>query len=163
MQPMNFDPAAYLEMSVDVPLEKRPTAPAGPYFPATITQLDVKPWQSKDKTDDTGALKSGIRFDIVLEVRFDSDIQQQYALTYDKLTLTDGVMIDRNAQGGIDTTPGKNNGLRKYREAADLNRPGEPFKPLQLVGRQVMVKFRHEEYPAGSGNLQEKIADVVRP
>ncbi len=160
MQSMNFDPTAYLEMSIDTPMEKRPPAPAGVYFPADITGLNVAQWQSKDKVDETGNLKSGIRFDIALKVQFPAEIVQQYGLTYKELTITDGVMIDRNSNGGIDTTPGKNNGLRKYREAADLNRPGEVFKPLQLVGRTVMVKFRHEEY---QGNLQEKIADVIRP
>lgn len=160
MQSMNFDPNAYLEMSIDAPMEKRPVAPAGTYLPASITGLNVAQWQSKDKVDESGQLKSGIRFDITLEVQFPTDVQQQYGLTYDKLTITDGVMIDRNAAGGIDTTPGKNNRLRVYREACDLNRPGEVFKPLQLVGRQVMVKFRHEEY---QGNLQEKVADVIRP
>lgn len=161
MSTMNFDPTAYLEMSIDTPMEKRPPAPAGVYFPAEITGLSVAQWRSKDKVDEsTGNLKEGIRFDITLKVQFPADAKQQYGLTYSDLTITDGVMIDRNASGGIDTTPGKNNGLRKYREACDLNRPGEVFKPLQLVGRSVMVKFRHEEY---QGNLQEKISDVIRP
>jgi hypothetical protein len=164
MSMMNFDPTAYLEMSVDAPMEKRPPAPAGVYFPANITGLNVAQWRSKEKIDEaTGALKEGIHFDIALEVQFPTDLKQQYGLTFDKLTITDGVMIDRNSAGGIDTTPGKNTGLRKYREACDLNLPDEVFKPVQLVGRTVMVKFKHEEYPAGSGNLQERIADVIRP
>lgn len=160
MSIMNFDPNAYLEMSIDTPMEKRQPAPAGVYFPAEITALNPVQWQSKDKVDESGNLKAGIRFDITLKVQFSTDVQQQYALTYSELTITDGVMIDRNAAGGIDTTPGKNNRLRIYREACDLNRPGEVFRPAQLVGRPVMVKFRHEDY---QGNLQEKVADVIRP
>lgn len=158
---MNFDPNAFLEMSIDVPMEKRPPAPAAIFFPASITGVKFEPWRSKEKIDEsTGQLKEGIRLDVTLEIQFPADVKAQYGLTYDKIVLTDGVMIDRNASGGIDTTPGKNNRLRIYREACDLNRPGEVFKPAMLVGRQIMAKLRHEEY---QGNLQERVDTVARP
>lgn len=158
---MNFDPNAYLEMSIDVPMEKRPPVPAAVFFPGSITAIKFEPWRSKEKVDEsTGQLKEGIRLDVTIEIQIPADAKQQYGLTYDKLTVTDGVMIDRNSSGGIDTTPGKNNRLRLYREATDLNRPGEVFKPVMLVGRSVSVKFRHEDY---QGNIQERIDTVVRP
>jgi hypothetical protein len=35
------------------------------------------------------------------------------------MKFTDGIMLDMNANGGIDTSVGKNNALRRYREALD--------------------------------------------
>ncbi len=154
----NFDPQAFLEMSIDQPLEKRPLIPVQLYMAEII---DLKP-VLKDKQNDDGSTRQTLRFDVALKLSIPAEVREQQGIDLESLTLTDYVTIDRNQNGGIDTTPGKNNRLRIYREAADLNRPGEPFMPAKLIGRVVGVKIRHEEYPIGSGNFNEKVDGVVR-
>jgi hypothetical protein len=51
-----------------------------------------------------------------------------------KLVLTDSIMLDLNSGGMIDYSPGKNGGLRRYRDATDLNKPGVSFKAKDLIG-----------------------------
>ncbi len=49
------------------------------------------------------------------------------------------------------------------REALDMNKPGEAFSIRNMQGRQIRVKIKHEEYPEGSRNLQDRIAGVAKP
>jgi hypothetical protein len=44
----------------------------------------------------------------------------------------------------LDTSPGKNSRLRKYREATGTNRPGEKFGPRSLQGKVVVIRIGHE-------------------
>jgi hypothetical protein len=83
-------------------------------------------------------------------------------LTSPTLELKDSIMLDLNSGGMIDYSPGKNGGLRRYRDATDLNKPGVPFKARDLVGRMVKLKIGHREYPEGSGDLFEEIKGVSK-
>jgi len=148
---MDFDPQAYLDAPTTQASERRPPVPAGDYV-ASITDLTVEPWTSKDKVDPiTGQLKSGIRFDISMKIELPEAIAEVCKIP--ALTLKDGVLVDRTTEGAIDYSPGKNSRLRQYREATGLNVPGETFSPRMLIGRLVKVRLTHEEY---QGNLQER-------
>lgn len=158
MQNFNFDPAAFLEMPVEVALERRPPLPAGDY-PSQIQEVKARQWQSKDKYNEDGTLKAGIAYDITHVVQVPLDVKERVGLSSDTMTLKDSIMLDLNAQGGLDTAPGKNGGLRRYREALDMNKPGVAFRATDMAGKMLLVRVKHEEY---QGNIQERIDGVAR-
>ena len=43
-----------------------------------------------------------------------------------------------------------------------MNKPGQAFRAREMAGRMVLLRIKHEEYPVGSGNLQEKPASVAK-
>ncbi len=86
--------------------------------------------------------------------------QSQLGLTQSTLTLTDGIMLDITDQGTLDTGPGKNGNLRRYRDALDMNKPGETFRARAMQGRPIRVKITHEIY---LGEAVERIDGVARP
>ena len=150
-----FDPLAFLDQTTETALERRPPVPALDYL-ATIQDLTSKPWQSKDKYNEDGTLKSGLQFEITLELQLPPEVQE--ACKIQKLTLTDRPLIDLTPdRQAIDYSVGKNGRLRQYREATGLNVPGQPFSPRMLVGRLVKVRVSHEEY---QGNIQERAGAI---
>lgn len=155
---MNFDPNAFLDLAIDTPFERRNPLPAGDY-PATIREVGVRQWQSKDKYDDSGNLKSGIVYDVALTLHIPLDVKERLKYTTDELQLKDSIMVDLNAQGGLDTAPGRNGSMRRYREALDMNKPGTAFRPREMAGRMVLVRVKHEEY---LGNIQERVDGVAK-
>lgn len=152
-----FDPTAYLDMPIDVPLERRPPLPAVDYV-GTITAVTATQWTSKDKTDEMGRPKSGIRFDLAIRIDIPLNVKESLGLKTDDMSLKDSIMIDMNAQGGISTEPGANSRLRAYREALGMNKPGEVFRPRDMEGRRLTVKVKHEEY---NGNIQERVGAIA--
>ena len=157
MSDMLFDPTAFLDQTTETASEKRPPVPALDYL-ATITDLEIKQWQSKDKYNEDGTLKSGIQFVMSLELQLPPEIQEMCKIP--KLTLVDRPMIDMLPdRTGIDYGVGKNNRLRQYREATGLNNPGQSFSPRMLVGRLIKVRVAHEDY---QGNLQERIGALAK-
>jgi hypothetical protein len=158
----NFDTEAFLSMSTTEVFKKRPPIPTDVLYPAEIKSLTTRKWRSQDKYNEDGTLKQGISLDIELELTIPADVATRLGLTMTKLRLTHGVGLDLTATNGLDGTPGKNSGLRQYREALNLNRPGDPFSPQMLVGGRLSVRVRHEEFPLGSGNIQEKVAGVAK-
>ena len=157
----NFDPQAFLSMSMDQPFEKRANLPTDATYPGDIKDVKVRPWRSQDKTDEAGAQLQGIALDVEVELAIPADIQTRLGIKLPTFRLTHGFILDMTPQGSIDYAPGKNRALREYREATDSNRPGQSFSPLMLMGKRVSYRIRHEEYPKGSGNLVEKIAGVA--
>lgn len=153
--PSNFDPQAFLNMPIDVAFERRPVLPVKDY-PAQVTEVAPRPWESKDKYNTDGTKKSGVAYDVTLVLQIPLDLREQIGLKTDTLTLKDSIMLDMNDKGGLDSSPGANRQLRNYREAVDMNKPGVPFRASDLVGQMLLVRIKHEEYPLGSGNLQEK-------
>lgn len=154
-----FDPNAYLDLPIDVPLEKRPPLPVGDYV-ATVKDLTARQWQSKDKYNADGSLKSGIAYDVQLELQIPEAVRVVSGLTQETLTLKDGIMVDMlPGGGGIDTAPGKNGQLRRYREALDMNKAGESFRPRAMVGRLIKVRVKHELYQDA---IQERVDSVSK-
>ena len=156
-----FDPNAFLDLAITEAFERRPALPVRDY-PTLIQEVTARQWTSKDKYNDNGTLKSGVAYDLTLVVQVPLDIKEQIGLKTDTLTIKDSVMVDLNANGGLDTSPGANRQLRNYREALDMNKPGQAFRAREMAGRMVLLRIKHEEYPIGSGNLQEKPASVAK-
>jgi hypothetical protein len=159
---MQFDPAAFLDVPVEEVLVKRPPIDVGDYV-ATIKDVTAAAWASKSKVDEkTGALKSGLKYDLTLTVEVPDSVRERIGLDKTTIELRDGIMLELNSGGGIDTAPGKNGALRRWRDATDLNKPGVPFTARQFIGKMVMLKIAHREYPEGSGDLVEQISGIGR-
>lgn len=159
---MSFDPNAYLDLPIDEAFERRPLVPVSDYV-ATITDLAARQWTSKDKIDSQGRPKSGIAYDVSLELDIPLEVKEKVGLKPDfTLKLKDSIMVDLNDNGGLDTAAGANRQLRNYREALDMNKAGVTFRPREMVGRRLLVKVKHDNYPEGSDNWNEKPNGVAR-
>lgn len=134
-----FDPTLYLDATISEPSVRRPPLPAGRELVGIVGEVKPRTWQSKD--DPT---KSGIAVDIPVKIDLAAypDLQQVVGAT--EVTLTDGLILDVvPGSGAIDNAPGKNSKLRRWREALDLNKPGDTFSFRLMQGRMVKVKIGH--------------------
>lgn len=150
-----FDASAFLDFTTTEQSVKRPPLPVGEYI-AIIGELEPRPWVSK-----TDASKSGMAFDVPLQIDVPGDLQAELGLNEPLLKVKDGIMLDLTPTNGLDMAAGKNGKLRKYREATGMNVAGQPFAPRMLTGKVVTVKIGHREYPAGSGDLFEEVLGVA--
>lgn len=157
-----FDPNAFLDLPVDTPFERRKALPAIDYT-AQILSVNARQWQSKDKYDEaTGQLKSGVALDVEVELQIPESVKAEVGLQGSTFKLKESIMVDANATGGIDTAPGRNQQLMRWREACDMNKPGIVFRPREMAGKLIKLRIKHEEYPAGSGQLQERVGAVAK-
>lgn len=145
-----FDPNAFLNVEFAEPTVRRPPVAPGDYL-ATIGEITAKSWQSQEKGT------SGMRYVVPLKVEVPAE--QQQAVGTPTITLTDSIMLDLNEQGGLDLGVGRNSGIRRYREAVDMNKPGDVFSPTKMTGRMIKVKITHDMY---QGEVQERIAGVSK-
>lgn len=148
----NFDPAAFIDLELSAPTEKRPPLPVGDYT-ATVGEVTCVPWQSKDGT------KSGLRYVVPLDVQVPPDVKTQLGLNTDSIKLTDSIMLDLTDGGMLDQSPGRNSGLRRYREALDMNKAGDVFGPRKMQGHLILVKVTHEIW---NDQVQERVGGVAR-
>lgn len=153
-----FDPNVFLDAQTTEVNEKRPPLPAenpaaddGLYL-AVIGEIKTASGQI-EKGERAG--QPWVSMLVPLRIQVPSEVQ---ALGINpELTLTDRVFLDLTPQGALDNSKGKNRQQRTYREACDMNKPGEAFAWRMLQGRTVKVKLSHELY---DGNIQERISGV---
>lgn len=143
-----FDPLAFVNVETTEAATRRPPIQVGDYL-ATVGKPIASQW-FKDE-------KSGIRLSIPLKIEIPPE--QKDTLRVDQIQLTDSVFIDTTDNGSMDWSPGKNGGLRRYREALDMNKPGEAFSPARMEGRMLRVKVNHDLY---NGEIQERPAGVAK-
>lgn len=148
-----FDPSTFLDATITEALVKRPPLPVGDYT-AVIGEVKARQW-----TSTKGEGRSGVAWDVPLTLEVPAEIQASLGLTQATLNLKDSIMLDLTDSGMLDLGIGKNNGLRKYREACDLNKPGEAFSARMMTGRAITVKLGHELY---NGEPVERINGVTR-
>lgn len=148
----NFDPSKFIDLEVSAPIEKRPPLPVGEYT-ATVGEVTCVPWQSKD------GLKSGLKYVVPLTLEVPQAVQQELGLQIATLRMTDGIMLDVTEGGALDLSPGKNGALRRYREALDMNKPGDTFSARKMHGKLITVRVKHELW---NDNIQERIDGVAR-
>lgn len=131
-----FDPATFLDINVNEANDTVSTpVPEGEYN-AIAGEPKVRQWTSKDGT------KSGLALDIPWTI--DSGYPEIKAATgRDVNIVTQGLMLDLNESGNLDTGKGRNVGLGKLREAAGLNTPGKPFNFRMLTGRMAKISIKH--------------------
>lgn len=150
----NFDPEQFLGAALDAPLSKRPPADAGRPYDATIQTPKIRPWSSEKG----GVARSGYAADIPLEINLPPDVAGRVGQP--SIILSDSVFLDTTDGGGLDMSPGKNRGLRRYYEATDLNKPGTTMG--HLAGRMVKVVLKHDVAKDGSGDLYERIDSIAK-
>ncbi|MDE2097536.1 MAG: hypothetical protein KGL39_09845 [Patescibacteria group bacterium] len=148
-----FDPQSFLDAQLTEPSEKRPPLPVGDYT-AVIGDIEARAWQGKKDPS-----KSGIAWDIPLAIEIPLDIQSALGLNQPTLSLRDSVMLDLTDNGMIDNAPGKNRRLRMYREATDMNKPGDIFSARKMVGKVVRVKISHDLW---EGQPIERVDGVIK-
>lgn len=150
-----FDPATFIDASINEPSVRRPPLPAGRDYTGTLGEPKPRPWQGvKDPT------KSGMAVDI--PVTIDLAGVQNLPPGFEGLpsvTLTLGIMLDTTEAGTVDNSPGKNGRLRQLREALNMNKPGEPFSWRNVQGRMLKVKVKHREY---QGDLYDEVDSIAK-
>lgn len=130
-----FSPEEFLNLEVnDANSTVSTPVPIGEYT-AVISEIKPRPWKSKD--DPT---KQGMALDVTWEV---DDANVKALLGRDKVTVRQGIMLDLNDLGGIDTGKGKNVSLGRLREACSLNEAGRAFSFSMLPGRVAKVSVSH--------------------
>ena len=149
-----FDVDQLLDATTTEASTRLPPLPVGPYL-ATIDELKASKWNSRD------GQKSGHKFDLTLKVDPMTGPAKESGIEWPtQVTINDSIMLDLTPSGALDYGTGKNGRLRIYREATNLNRPGEQFSPRQLVGRQVLVQIQHREYQGDLFNEVKAVAKV---
>ena len=144
MKMTEFNPLAILEGTTDQEFKKAPALPVGDYI-GVIAEFDrEKSFKSGTQKNDSSKTWSAIN------VRIDIDLTQypdaRAEVNQDKVSLFDMVMLDLTPSGTLDYSTGKNNRLRRYREALGQNTPGVPWAPTHMQGRPVKVKVKHDIY-----------------
>lgn len=151
-----FDAATFLATTVtESNSTKRMPVPVGEWT-SLIEKVNVRPWQSKD------GLKSGLALDVTHNL---DNAEVKKAMERDKVTITQGIMLDLTANGTLDMGKGKNIQLGRLREATDLNKPGVPFNFQMFEGKVVKVKVSHKADPregAQPDDLLDQVDGVVR-
>lgn len=152
-----FDPESFLHAQVTEVNEKRPPLPEENPAETSGTYLAV----IGDVTSKSGDKDGKPWVSMIVPLKIDVPQQLQDSLKLPpQLTLTDRAFIDLTADGkGIDNSPGKNRAQKAYREALDLNKPGDVFSWSKLSGQVIRVKIKHELY---NDTIQERIAAVMK-
>lgn len=159
-----FDPNLFLDAQTSEVNVKRPPLPtenpasADGCYTALIGPI---------KTD-SGTIGKGERIGqpwlsmlVPLQIEVPQQVQDQLGIKLEKgtITLTDRVMIDLTPQNTIDNSVGRNRRQRQYRDALDMNKPGDVWSWRKAEGQVIKVKIVHEMY---EGDIQERIGAILR-
>lgn len=159
MNPSAFDPQSFLDATISEPSVRRPPLPVeNPHaddrlYVGLIGEPKMRPWTGKADPS-----KSGMACDLTITIDVPPQMQAEQGLPA-QVVLRDSIMLDLTAQGAIDNAPGKNPRLRIYREATNLNKPGDAFSFRKLQGQVVKVKVAHELY---QGDIMDKVGTVLK-
>ncbi len=150
-----FDPATFLDATLEEPSLRRPPLIAQDYL-AVIGEPKTRTFAGKKDPSRTFTA-----LDIPLEISVPLD--QREAQGRDTVTVTDSIFLDLvDGPNGpvLDRAAGKNTGVARYREALDMNKPGDKWSARRMQGRPIRVRIKHDVY---EGNIQEKVQTVARP
>jgi len=150
----NFDPSLFLDATITEASTKRLPLPAGMDFTGIISNVESRAWTGKKDPS-----QGGIVVDVTVEIDLEAYPDTKAQVGAPKVTMKDGIMLDLTPAGTIDTAPGKNGKLRRYREALGMNEAGVPFSFRAMTGRQIKVKIKHEPY---EGEIYDKIDSVSK-
>lgn len=164
MSASQFDPNLFLDATTDQVNTRRPPLPTvnperpdGAYV-AVIGEI---------KTD-TGTIEKGenagrpwIAMIVPLTVEVPQRVQDALGIKLEKgtITLTDRVFLDLTPQNTIDNSVGKNRRQRMYRDALDMNKPGDVWAWRKAVGQVIAVKVDHEIY---NNEVQERVGAILK-
>ena len=161
--PSIFDPAAFLTATIDTPNERReplpvenPEAGSNGYYTALVGEIKMSAGSGTDKN---GAPRAWLQAIVPLQIQVPPSVKEAKKYRTDQITITDRCFIDLTPSGTIDNAPGANRRQRQYREATDMNKPGDSFSWAKVQGRVVKVKVTHETY---QNEIQERIGGILR-
>lgn len=156
-----FDPTQFLDAVTEEAATRRPPLPATQTYIGIIGKPKVRQSEGK-KESNRGEIYTFVDFPIEVDLNQYPDVKAQLGGALEKVTLNHGVSLHVTAVGAIDWAPGRNGGMRQMREAVGMNVPGESFAISRMEGRPIMLKIKHEEYPPGSGDLQDRVDSVMK-
>ena len=159
-----FDPDSFLAAETSevntrrppIP-ENNPASPDGSYM-AIIGEVKTRSG-TIGKGERTG--QPWLSMNVPLQIDLPAEVQEK--LNTPKVTITDMAFIDLTPSNTIDNSPGKNRRQREYRDATDLNKPGEKFAWNMLMGRPVKVFIKHEAARDNSGTIVETVRAIAKP
>lgn len=143
-----FDPNLFLDATtseVNVKLPPLPTenpAAADGLYVAQIGEVKMESG-TIEKGERAGQPWLSAIIPLIVEVPQQLQEALKYPPTYQ---VTDRVFIDLTPQKTIDNAPGRNRGQRAYRDALDLNKPGDSWSWRKATSSVVKVKISHEMY-----------------
>lgn len=149
-----FDPSTFLDATITQESVRRNPIPAGLDLTGIIGEVKGRTWQGRADPS-----KSGIVMDVPIEIDLTAYPDVQKVVGVPRITLTDGLMLDLTDAGTIDLAPGKNGKLRRYREALNMNKAGEPFSFRLMQGRMIKVKISHRTY---EGDIFDQVESVAK-
>lgn len=156
-----FNPEAFLDATTTEVNERRTPLPTeNPadeqgLYTAIIGEITIASG-TIGKGDRTG--QPWVSMIVPLKLQICPELQQ--SLSYDStFTLPDRAFLDLTSAGQEDNAPGKSRQKKAYREACDLNNPGEAFAWRMLTGKAVKVKVGHEIY---EGNVVERVLGIFK-
>ena len=71
------------------------------------------------------------------------------------------LLLDLTPTGGLDMGKGKNVRLGRLREACDLNKAGQPFQPMMMVGKRLKVMVKHVPGYRDPSTLVAEVTGVI--
>jgi len=124
----NFDPDLFLSAQTTDSLSTQSNpVPEGEYN-AVISSVEVR--QAKSST--------------IMDIKWAIDDAAVAEATGIKTpTVRQSVFLDITANGGLDTSKGKNTQLGRLREAVKQNKAGMPWSPAQLSGSVARITVKH--------------------
>ena len=151
-----FDPNTFLGATLTEANVRRPPIPSGLAFPGTLGQPTTRQTEGK-KESTMGKLFTWV--DIPVEVDITGNSQVREMVGQDKVNLRHSFALDVTASGGLDMSPGKNNGLRNLRDSVGMNVAGQPFNILMVAGRQVLCMIGNRPY---QGEIYDEISSIAK-
>jgi hypothetical protein len=166
-----FDPNVFLQSTVSEVQERRNPLPESNEFDESgnglYTGVVGEP-TTRDGVVGEGKQRAGrpwIQVQIPIKVQVPPQYQQQLKLP-PELTFSQGVFLDLTEDDrGLDLSPGKNQGMMRWRQMFDLNKPGDSFSWNMLQGRPVRVKLKHEVVSPQDGTasfIRENVSQVLK-
>ncbi len=164
--PASFNPEAFLDAQQSEVNVKRPPLPtANPTRPdGFYVAVLGSPKADAGVVDKPGSDRHGkswLSMIVPVQVEVPQEVQALLGLKLEKgtITLTDRVMIDLTDQNTIDNSVGRNRRQRQYRDALDMNKPGDVFSWRKVEGQVLLVKIDHEIY---NNEIQERVGVVAK-
>jgi len=151
-----FDPNQFLGAVLTSANTRRQPIPAGTNLPGTLGTPSTRQTEGK-KESNQGVVYTWV--DIPIEVDLTGNPPVRTLVGQDHVQLRYSFRLDVSPSGGIDLSPGKNNGLRILREAVGMNKDGESFSLLGVGGRQVLCSIGNRPY---QGEIFDEIASIAR-
>jgi hypothetical protein len=153
-----FDPNEFLNATTTEAGQRRPPLSTDYDYIAIVGE--PRPPRQHAGKEDPSKLYTFIDYPLAIDLT--SNPAEHKRIGQDTVTINHSMGIDLTDGGAMDWSAGRNSQMTALREATGTNAKGQAWSPMSVVGRTIRVKIRHEEYPKGSGILQDRIRSVAK-